>query len=77
MAKLTKLSVFKEQPKRAETPLEKTTRIVKKLVDEEAEQRHIKNTRLRNSRLERDAHTPAVSKPVERKTRASKTTTKQ
>ncbi len=77
MAKLTKSSVFKEQPTRPETPLEKTTRIVKTMVDDEAKQRHVKNTRLRNARLERDAHTPAVSEPVDRKTGSSKVTTKR
>ncbi|WP_299293142.1 hypothetical protein [uncultured Tateyamaria sp.] len=58
MAKLTKASVFKAQGPSAETPMDKTTRIVRKMVEEEAEQRETKNNRLRKARLEREANTP-------------------
>ncbi|MCK0150673.1 hypothetical protein MWU54_11605 [Marivita sp. S6314] len=58
MAKLTKTSVFKAQGPKVETPMDKTTRIVRKMVEEEAEQRQAKNDRLRNARLEREAKTP-------------------
>ncbi|MBD3663716.1 hypothetical protein H9Q16_07265 [Sulfitobacter sp. TSTF-M16] len=58
LAKLTKTSVFKTQYPKAETPLDKTTRIVRKMAEEEAEQRQAKNDRLRNARLEREANTP-------------------
>ncbi|MEM7748376.1 MAG: hypothetical protein AAF346_09015 [Pseudomonadota bacterium] len=58
MAKLTKTGVFKAQVPNAETPLDKTTRVVRKMVEEEAEQRQAKNNRLRNARLEREANTP-------------------
>ncbi|NSX56979.1 hypothetical protein [Parasulfitobacter algicola] len=58
MAKLTKTSVFKAQGSKAETPLDKTTRVVRKMVEEEAEQRQTKINRLRNARLEREANTP-------------------
>ncbi len=58
MAKLTKTSLFKAQAPKAETPLDKTTRIVGKMVEDEAEQRQAKNERLRNARLEREANTP-------------------
>ncbi len=58
LAKLTKTSVFKVQGSKAETSLDKTTRIVRKMVAEEAEQRQAKNDRLRNARLEREANTP-------------------
>ncbi|WP_299729354.1 hypothetical protein [uncultured Tateyamaria sp.] len=61
MAKLTKTSVFKAQGPKSETPLDKTTRIVRKMVEEEAEQRQAKNDRLRNARLEREAKTPKKS----------------
>lgn len=61
LAKLTKTSVFKAQGSKAETPLDKTTRIVRKMVAEEAEQRQAKNDRLRNARLEREANT--LTKP--------------
>ena len=58
MAKVTKTSVFKAQAPNAETPLDKTTRIVRKIVEKEAEQRQAKNDRLRNARFEREANTP-------------------
>ncbi|MBW4709835.1 hypothetical protein KX928_18785 [Roseobacter sp. YSTF-M11] len=58
MAKPTKTSVFKAQSPNAETPLDKTTRVVRKMVEEEAEQRQAKNDRLRKARLEREANTP-------------------
>ena len=58
MAKLTKTSVFKAQGPGAETPMDKTTRIVRKMADEEAEERQAKNDRLRKARLERAAITP-------------------
>lgn len=50
--------MFKAQAPKAETPMDKTTRIVRKMVEEEAEQRQAKNDRLRNARLEREAKTP-------------------
>lgn len=59
MAKLTKTSVFKAQVPKAETQMDKTTRVVRKMVDEEAEQRLVKINRLRNARLEREQNTPA------------------
>nr|WP_319948620.1 hypothetical protein [uncultured Shimia sp.] len=63
MAKLKKLGVPKTQAPKAETQMDKTTRIVRKMVEEEAELRQIKNDRLRNARLEREAHTP--TKPLQ------------
>ncbi len=59
MAKPRKPDVFNAQVPRAETPMDKTTRIVRKIVDEEAEQRQAKNDRLRKARLEREATMPA------------------
>ncbi|GAA6209136.1 hypothetical protein NBRC116601_24290 [Cognatishimia sp. WU-CL00825] len=58
MTKLTKTSAFKARIPKSETPMDKTTRIVRKMVEEEAEQRQAKNDRLRIARLEREAHTP-------------------
>jgi hypothetical protein len=58
LAKLTKTSVFNAQGAKVETPMDKTTRIVRKMVDEEAEKRQVKMDRLRNARLEREANTP-------------------
>ena len=58
MAKLTKKNVFKSYDAKPETPMDKTTRVVRKMVDEDAEERQAKITRLRNARLEREANTP-------------------
>ena len=58
MAKLTKTSVFKAFSRDVETPMDKTTRIVRTMVEEEAQQRQAKNDRLRNARLEREAKAP-------------------
>jgi len=38
--------------------MDKTTRIVREMVEEEAEQRQVKIDRLRKARLEREANTP-------------------
>lgn len=70
MAKLTKTSLFKEQTTRPETTMDKTTRVVRKMVDDEAEQRLAKLTRLRNARLEREANTPPQEIAAKRTTRA-------
>jgi len=59
LAKLTKTSVFKAQAPKAETSMDKTSRIVKKMGEEESDQRQIKVARLRKARLEREANTPA------------------
>ena len=76
MAKLTKTSVFKAYDSKPETAMDKTTRIAKKLVDDEAEQRQAKMNRLRNARLEREANTPPeTTETAARKTRRSKATT--
>ncbi len=76
MARLTKETLFKAQPPRAETAMDKTTRIVRDIIDGEAEQRQIKMQRLRAARLEREANTPAapVKTPVRRARKAATTT---
>lgn len=61
MAKLKKPSLPTAQGVKAETPMEKTTRVVRKMVEDEAEQRQAKINRLRTARLEREANTPAKS----------------
>ncbi len=72
MAKLTKTNASKALSAKPETPMEKTTRIVKKMVDVDSEKQRAKNMRLRKARLERDASTPSNTAPkVERKTRKS------
>ncbi|UWQ92579.1 hypothetical protein K3727_07315 [Rhodobacteraceae bacterium M382] len=77
MKKLTKTNVFKEYVSKPETPMDKTTRVVRQMVDEETEQRDAKNSRLRNARLEREANTPPETKasaaPKPRRTKATST----
>ena len=62
MTKLTKNTPFKVYDAKPETPMDKTTRVVRQMVDEETEKRDAKNSRLRNARLEREANTPPVTK---------------
>ena len=77
LAKLTKTTLYKEHFTRPETPMEKTTRIVREIADEEAEQRQVKNARLRTARLEREENTPAEAVGVARKSRPSIAATKR
>ncbi len=77
MAKLTKTSIFKSYDTKPETPLDKTTRVARKMVDDDAEQRQAKITRLRNARLEREANTPRETTATGRKARQSSTVTKR
>ena len=80
MAKLTKTTAFKAIAPRAETPMDKTTRIVKKMVDDEAEKQQAKNARLRKARLEREACTPqpdTKAPPKKGATKASKAAKKR
>ena len=78
--KLTKETAFKAQPPRSETAMEKTSRIVRGMIDDEAEKRQIKMQRLRTARLEREANTPdePVKTPATkaRKKTPAKATTK-
>ena len=62
MTELTKSDLFKVYNSKPETAMDKTTRVVRQMVDEETEQRDAKNSRLRNARLEREANTPPVTK---------------
>lgn len=55
MAKQTKITLFKAEPPRAETLMDKITRAAMEIVDDETEQRQIKTDRLRKARLEREA----------------------
>lgn len=59
MTKRARTTLFQTDVAKPETPMDKTTRVARKLMDDEAEQRNIKNTRLRNARLEREANSPA------------------
>lgn len=62
MTKRSKESVFKKNsiPK-SETQLERTTRVAREMVSEEAEKRLDKISRLRRTRLEREASQAAQS----------------
>lgn len=78
MTKLTKDNLFKEFVAKPETAMDKTTRVVRQMVDEEAEQRQTKISRLRNARLEREANTPPKAKTAAaRKPRSVQTASKQ
>lgn len=72
MAKLTKSSIFKAEAPKPETAMDKTTRVVRQIVDDDAEKRQMKIARLRKARLEREANTPPeTTDTVTRKTSRS------
>jgi len=62
LTKLTKNNLFKVYETKSETAMDKTTRVVRQMLDDEMEKRDAKNFRLRNARLEREANTPHVTK---------------
>lgn len=62
MAKLTKTKMFEATVAAKETPMDKTSRVAKSMIEKDAEQRKTKMERLRKSRLEREASTPARTK---------------
>ncbi|AGI69508.1 hypothetical protein OAN307_c41040 [Octadecabacter antarcticus 307] len=64
MAKLANTTVYTAAAKHKETMLDKTTRIVRKMNDEDAEIRHDKTALLRKSRFESDAETPVEAVSV-------------
>ena len=72
MAKLKKTAIFTIADQKKETALEKTTRIVRKINEDEAELRHVKTARLRKARFESEADTaddatPATSRDSQQK----------
>ena len=78
MAKFTKNNLFNVYDSKPETPMDKTTRVVRQMVDEETKQRQAKNSRLRNARLEREASTPPDSKATAaRKSRRTQAASKR
>jgi hypothetical protein len=78
LTKLTKNNLFKVYDSKPETAMDKTTRVVRQMVDEETEQRDAKNSRLRNARLEREANTPPETTATSaRKTRSSRGVSKR
>lgn len=58
MALLTQSNAFPTSAPRAETPMDKTTRAVRKILEGETERRQIKTKRLRMARLEKEAVAP-------------------
>ncbi|SDZ62055.1 hypothetical protein SAMN05444004_1374 [Jannaschia faecimaris] len=58
MANLAKTTVFKSISSQKETQLDKTTLVVRRIIEDEAEVRHKKTARLRKARFEREADTP-------------------
>lgn len=56
MPKLTKTNLFNTpEPPRKETPMDKTTRVVKDILNKETEQRQVRTSLLRKARLEQEA----------------------
>ena len=58
MAKLAKTTLFTSAEASKETALDKTTRIVRRMNDEDAERRHLKAARLRSDRFKKEASEP-------------------
>lgn len=58
MTKLTKTTLFNTTKPRAETMMDKTTRVVREILDDETEKRQVRTSRLRKARLEREAIAP-------------------
>ena len=55
MAKLTKKRLSNADKLRAETVIDRSTRIARQILKDEAEQRELKTARLRKARLEKEA----------------------
>jgi hypothetical protein len=58
MANLAKTTLFTSAEAPKETALDKTTRIVKRMNDEDAEKRHLKAAQLRSDRFKKEASVP-------------------
>ncbi|WP_299971646.1 hypothetical protein [uncultured Roseobacter sp.] len=72
MPKPTKTTLFKALDLQPETAMDKTTRVVREIIDEEAQQRQVKIARLRTARLEREANTPTDAASAPKKKHTSK-----
>lgn len=57
--------------------MDKTTRIVREIIDGELEQQQAKSARLRKARMEREANTPPEPTLAVRKARSSKSAAKR
>jgi len=58
MANLAKTTLFTSAEASKETALDKTTRIVRRMNDEDAEKRHLKTAQLRSDRFKKEAGEP-------------------
>lgn len=58
MAKLAKTNLFTSAAAPKETALDKTTRIFRRMNEEDAEERHLKTARLRSDRFKKEAGEP-------------------
>lgn len=73
MANLAKTTLFTSAEVPKETALDKTTRIVRRMNDEDADKRHLKAARLRSDRIKKEADeyietaAPAPSGPRKRR----------
>lgn len=59
MANLAKTTLFMSSGSLKETALDKTTRIVRRINEEDAEKRHLKVARLRSARVQKEVDDPA------------------
>lgn len=55
MARLTKKTLSNTDKLRGETVIDRSTRISRQILEDEAEQRELKTSRLRKARLEKEA----------------------
>lgn len=76
MAKFEKSTVYTTAAPQKETSLDKTTRIVRKMQDGEAEKRQIKMSRLRNDRLENEANSSVETAKIKPDKAGNKPVTK-
>ena len=58
MANLARTTLFTSAKAPKETTLDKTTRIVKRIKDEDAEKRHLKTAQLRSDRFKKETEVP-------------------
>ncbi len=66
MAKLTKATLFKPAKSGPESVMDKTSRVVREIQDEETNAREARTSRLRKARLERENGKPSAKSPKSR-----------
>ncbi|MDV6034747.1 MAG: hypothetical protein F9B45_32575 [Phycisphaera sp. RhM] len=77
MTRHTKTTLFKPPAPRAETLMDKTTRVVREIQKEETAKSDIKTARLRKARLEREASVAAEADAAAQVTKRKKSRTKK